>query len=211
MKKEILEGLKWRYAVQVFDKEKKVSQDDLHAILESGRLAPSSYGLEPWKFIVVENSETRLKLQEAGFDQSKISEASHLVVLARRTNTRLTLASDRITRTAKAYGQDAVSLSDFREMLDGSIERLTDEALDFDNRAQVYLALGVMLATSASLGVDCAPMGGFIPSKYDEILGLSEQNLSATLLLTLGYRGEDQSADRPKVRRDFESVVAFVK
>lgn len=211
MKKEIIEALKWRYAVQMFDKEQKVSAEDLNTILESGRLAPSSYGFEPWKFIVVENPELRAKLQEAAYNQTKVSEASHLIVLARKTNTRQTLASDKIARTAEAYGQEKTGLDDLSAMLNGAIERSSDEALDFDNRAQVYLALGVMLTTAASLGIDCAPMGGFVPQEFDKILGLTEQNLSATLLLTIGYRGEDPAALRPKVRRNFADVVTFIK
>jgi nitroreductase len=211
MKNEIISALNWRYAVQVFAKEKKVSAEDLQTILESGRLAPSSYGFEPWKFIIVENPEIRLKLQAAGYGQTKISEASHLIVLARRTDARANIAKERIERTAQAYGQETSSLAGFREMLDGSIARQSDEVLDCDMRAQIYIALGVMVETASLLNIDSAPMGGFDPVRFDEILGLGEQHLSATVLLALGYRGEDEVAKRPKVRRAYAEVVSFVK
>jgi nitroreductase len=210
MNTEILKALNWRYAVQSFNQQKKVSADDLKTILESGRLAPSSYGFEPWKFIVVENPEIRLRLQEAGYGQAKISEASHLIVLARRTDARQNMTSERIARTAKTYGQNTEDLEGFRQMLAGSMERQSDEVLDCDMRAQIYIALGVMVATSSLLNIDCAPMGGFDPVKFDEILGLKEKHLTSTLLLALGYRGEDEAAKRPKVRRQFTEVVEFI-
>ena len=211
MKQKIIKALQWRYAAQVFDSEKKISAEDLAVILESGRLAPSSYGFEPWKFIVVENQDVRAKLREAGFGQPKITEASHLIVLARRTDARQNIVSERIERTAKANDQTSESLQGFRDMLDGSLAKQSDEALDADMRSQVFIPLGIMVETASLLGIDSAPMGGFIPEQFDEILGLRAKNLTATVLLALGYRGTDSAADRPKVRRSAEEVIEFVK
>ena len=211
MQKKVIDALKSRYSVNVFDTEKKVSADDLETILESGRLAPSSFGFEPWKFIVVENPETRLKLQEVGYSQPKISQASHLIVLARRTDARESLTNERIDRTAKTYGVAPETLDAFRGMMDGSIASKSNEALDANVSAQVYIALGVMMTTAALIGVDSAPMEGFDPTAVNEILGLNEKHLSATVLLAIGYRGEDSSASHPKVRRAFEDVVEFAK
>lgn len=211
MKTEIVEALKWRYAVQVFDSSRKISQEDLETILESGRLAPSSYGFEPWKFMVVENPELRLKLQEAAYGQPKVSEASHLIVLAYRTDGRQNIVSERIERTVKTYGVGADALQDFEAMMRGSIDRQTDEVLAADMKAQTYIALGVMVETASLLGIDNAPMGGFDAAKVDGILGLKAKNFSAAVFLALGHHGVDAAAERLKVRRSFAEVVEYIK
>lgn len=211
MKKEIMQALNWRYATQQFDSAKKVSDEDLQLILESGRLAPSSFGTEAWKFLVVENPEMRLRLREAGYDQAKITEASHVVVIARRTDVRENIANEKIQRTAQALGVSEADLGGFRAMLEGAIANKSDEQLDAWAAAQTYIALGMMLETAALIRVDATPIEGFVPEKYDELLGLKEQHLTATLVITLGYRGDDSAAARPKVRRGFDDVVEFVK
>ena len=103
---EIIKALNWRYAVKVFNPEKNVSEDDLHTILESARLSPSANGSEMWKFIVVQNKEIRQKLREAGDNQPKITDASHLIVLTYRTDIEESLVKERIDRTAKIQNQD---------------------------------------------------------------------------------------------------------
>ena len=211
MKEEIIKALSWRYAVQVFDQSKKIAEEDLNIILDSGRLAPSSIGIEAWKFIVVENEEIRAKLREAGYGQPKISEASHLIVLARRTDVREHITNERIERTAKIQQQDPLELDPLKGMLEGAIANRSDEVLDAWIASQVYIPLGIMIEAASLLQIDSAPMEGFSPEKFDEILGLKEKNLSATVLLALGYRGDDPVAKRPKVRREFSEVVEFVK
>lgn len=208
----INEALAWRYSVQVFDKDKKVSDADLHAILESGRLAPSTYGFEPWKFVVVENPELREKIKESSWGQPKVTDASHLIVICRRTDARENLVRERLDRTAKTFGlPDTSSLDGFKQMLEGSIAMRDDVALDTWMSRQVYIPLGTMIASASMLGVDSGPMEGFDSVKVDEILGLKSKNLTSTTILTLGYRGDDSEATRPKVRREFGDVVEFVK
>lgn len=113
MKEAILKALNWRYAVQKFDQSKQVSESDLQTILESGRLAPSSNGFEPWKFIVVEDKATRQKISEAGFNQPKITEAPILIVVTYRTDAKA-LPAERIARIAKAQHQSEDELGDAR-------------------------------------------------------------------------------------------------
>lgn len=211
MQEQIVKALGWRYAVQSFDPAKKVSESDLETILESGRLAPSSFGLEPWKLIVVENPEIREQLQSVSYGQPKVTEASHLIVIARRTDARENIVRERIERTAAIQEQDVESLAGLKEMLDGVIASRDDVALDIWNSRQVYIPLGMMMETASLLGVDNAAMEGFDPRGVDEVLGLAEKNLTATVMLSLGYRGTDRAADRPKVRRAFDEVVEFVK
>ena len=208
---DIIKALNWRYAVRVFDSTKKVSDEDVQTILESGRLAPSSFGIEPWRFIVVKNSEVRVKLRAASYDQPKVTDASHLIVIARRTDARTAMTPELIDRTAKAQGVDVPSLEGLKNMVDGFIAHQTDTDLDAWVMGQVYIPLGIMITTAAQLGVDSGPMGGFNPVEVDAILDLPSQNLTSTVMLALGYRGEDPAAARPKVRRAFEEAVSIVE
>ncbi len=208
---DILQALNWRYAVQVFDPAKKVSDADLQTILESGRLAPSSYGIEPWHFLVIENPALRTALRAACFDQEKVTDASHFVVIARRTDVRASIVNELIDRTALTQGVDPAKLEGLRNMVDGYIAGLDDAALDAYVQSQCFIPLGIMVESAALIGVDSGPMGGFIPAQADEVLGLREKNLTATVMLALGYRGDDSAAKRPKVRRAFSDVVTLMK
>ncbi|MEO5645925.1 MAG: NAD(P)H-dependent oxidoreductase [Candidatus Paceibacterota bacterium] len=199
---EITKALQWRYAVKTFDTEKKVSDADLTTILESARLAPSTIGLEPWKFIVVNNPEIRAKIRAAGYDQTKITDASHLVVITYRTD-RDNLAQELIDRTSNTQGKTI-------EELAGLAQMATDSATRSDLKAQTYIALGMMIETAALLGVDTGPMEGFDPAQVDEILGLKDKHLASATLLAIGYRGEDPHAALPKTRRSIEDVIEMI-
>jgi nitroreductase len=211
MEEAIIKALSWRYATQVFDQEKKLSDDMLKTILESGRMAPSSYGIEPWKFIIITNKELRAKLREVSFGQPKVTDAPYLVVIARRTDVRENIVRELIGRTAKASGKSAADLDGLKQMVDGVIASRSDEVLDAWAKAQTYIALGMMIETAALLGVDAGPMEGFVPDQVDEVLGLKAKHLTATTMLALGYRGEDAAAARPKARRTFDEAVEFIR
>jgi len=210
-KEEILKALGWRYAVKTFDAGKKVSDADLSAILESGRLAPSTIGLEPWKFIVVTNPEIRAKIRTASWDQTKVTDASHLVVLARRTDA-TPLPSEFVARVAKATGRPEAELAGLKAMAEGSITAHSGNPAVLDGwlAAQTYTPLGMMIETAALMGIDTGPMEGFDPAQVDEILGLKARNLSATTMLAVGYRGDDAYAKAPKARRPFEEAIEFI-
>lgn len=211
MQEEILKALQWRYAVKVFDPTKKISKEELETILESGRLAPSSIGIEPWKFIVVENTELRAKIRAASYDQSKVTDAAYLIIIARRTDARENIANELVERTAQTHKVEHSELTGLRQMVEGSVARQTEEALDSWVKSQIYIPFGMMIETAALLGVDACPMEGFNPQEVDKILGLTEKHLAATSILTLGHRGDDPYAKKPKVRRKFEDVVEFIK
>jgi nitroreductase len=212
MKKEIIQALNWRYATNVFDTNKKVSDEDLHTILESARLSPSSFGAEMWKFLVVENKEIREKLRIAGYNQAKITEASHLVVLTCRTDAVENLSKEKIERTAKIQNQKIEDLAGFKNMLDGTVKmKIENNTMEEWLKAQTYIPLGIMMETASLLGIDSCPLEGFQPTQVDEILNLKEKNLKSITMLVLGYRGVDSSSTRPKVRRDFDDVVEFIK
>jgi len=208
---EIVKALSWRSATKAFDPAKKISETDLHTILESARLSPSSFGIEAWKFIVVENTEVRTDIRAAAWDQPKVTDASHLVVIARRTDARANIVNELIERTAKIQGVASESLDGLKQMVGGSISHRSDESLDVWVRAQAYIPLGIMIESASLLGIDSGPMEGFDPLKVGDLLGLKEKNLSATTMLALGYRLLSDETNRPKVRRAFNEVVEFVK
>ncbi|PKL36281.1 NAD(P)H-dependent oxidoreductase [Candidatus Peregrinibacteria bacterium HGW-Peregrinibacteria-1] len=211
MQEAILKALNWRYAVNVFDTSKKVSDEDLKVILEAGRLAPSSFGVEAWKFLVINNPEVRAQLKEVSFGQAKVTDASHLVVLAYRTDVAENISRELVERVSSVRGVALDDLSGLKNMVDGAIGmKAADGMVDAWAKAQTYIALGVMMETAALLGVDAGPMEGFLPDKVDEVLGLKDKNLSSVTMLALGYRGDDPMADAKKVRRSFDEVVEMI-
>ncbi len=207
---EITKALQWRYAVKTYNAEKKVSDADLKTILESGRLAPSSYGVEPWKFISVKNPDIRAKLRAAGYNQSQITDASDLIVITYRTDVDA-LPKETIERTALAQGKSTEELAGYEQMIAGSI---TAKGSDGNKhswvKAQTYIALGIMLETAALLEIDATPMEGFDPAQVDEILGLRDKHLASATILAIGYRGDDAYAAAPKTRRAFDDVVVVI-
>ncbi|MEI6510790.1 MAG: NAD(P)H-dependent oxidoreductase [Candidatus Uhrbacteria bacterium] len=206
----IIDALNWRYAVKTFDPAKSVSDESFRMILEAGRLAPSSFGIESWKFIVVENPELRAKLRAVSYGQTKVTDATHIVVMAARTDVSA-LAGELVERTARIQGVDAASLDGLKNMVDGYVAGMSAEKALAYAREQTFIALGMMVETAALLGVDSCPMGGFDQAGVDALLGLSAQNLTACSMLAVGYRGDDETASRPKVRRAFDEVVEFVR
>lgn len=212
IRETIIKSLNWRYATKVFDSNKIVPDEDIHTVLESARLSPSSNGIEMWKFLVIENKDLRKKLQEVGYGQPKITEASHLVVITYRTDIEESMVLERLERTAKIQNQKIENLTGLRSMLESSlIKKKNNGTLEYWIKAQAYIPLGIMIETASLLGIDNGPMEGFQNDKVDEVLGLKEKNLKSVTMLALGYRGEDPASKRPKVRREFDEVVEFVK
>lgn len=211
MRNKILEALSWRYATKIFDLDKKISDDDLHTILESARLSPSSMGVEMWKFIVVENKEKRIELRKAGFNQSKITDSSHLIILTYRTDEVEKITKELLERTARIQNINPDNLNGLKDMVNGSLVQKQDSgSLEDWIKLQTYIPLGMMIETAALLEIDTCPMEGFISSKVDEILELNKQNLKSIAMLSLGYRDSEKDIIRKKVRRDFGEVVEFI-
>jgi nitroreductase len=206
---EIISALEKRYAVKTFAPSKKVSDKDLSTILEAGRLSPSSVGFEPWKFIVVANPDVRAKLRAAGYDQTNITDASHLIVIAYRTDPDA-LVAELIARTAVARGKTKEELADFEKMAAGAMAGQQGDARGSWLKAQTYIPLGIMIETAALLGIDTCPMEGFDPEQIDTILNLKEKNLHAATILAVGYRGSDPHAAMPKVRRAYDEVIEMI-
>jgi nitroreductase len=208
----VIEALNWRYAVNRFDTAKKLSTVQINELLEAVRLTPSSYGLQPWKFIVVTNPEVRAKLQAAGYNQPKISEASHLIVFAVPTKIDDTLVDTYVQSVSKIRGVPLESLKGYADMIKGSIAGKTPEQRIEWAARQAYIALGVLLTAAAVWRIDAGPMEGFDPAKFDEILGLDELGLRSVVIAAVGYRViDDVPAEHKQVRFPLKEVVIEVK
>lgn len=207
----ILNSLNWRYATKKFDATKKLSAEQLDTVLEAMRLSASSYGLQPWKFVVVENPETRAALRTAAWDQSQFTDAGALVVLCSRTDVDAAFVDAYVKSVADTRGMDVAALAGYSDMMKGSIAQKGPSATAEWNIRQVYIALGTALAAAATIEVDACPMEGFDNAKFDEILGLKAQNLASAVCLAVGFRSpEDASAAYRKVRFAKEEVVITV-
>ena len=209
---QLLDALRWRYATKQFDPTTKISPEDWATLASALTLSPSSGGLQPWRFIVVNDPTVRAKLLPASFDQKQIVEASHLVVFAAKADIVAADVDAHITRTAAVRGVSTESLASFRQMLVGGIVEGKDQS---GRRAwaahQAYLALGNLLTSAALLGIDTCPMEGFLPDQYDAILGLADKGLTSVVVCTLGYRAAgDAYAKLPKVRFPGENTLVYV-
>jgi nitroreductase len=189
-----IEALNWRYATKKFDTTKQVSDTDLQVILDAGRLAPTAYGLQPFRVI-------RTQLRTVSYDQAQVTDASVLLVLAIRTDMDAAYVDSYIANVAMTRGMTTDMLQGYADMMKGFISRHDDASLRAWSARQSYIALGTMLQTAAELGVDGCPMEGFDTVALDGVLGLAEHNLTSVAYLTLGYRSEaDETATWPKVR-----------
>ena len=207
----VLSQLDWRYATKKFDPTKKIPED-LWAKLELAAIhAPSSYGLQPWKFVVVTDPEVRKQLHPVSFNQPQILDASHLIVFAAKNPPTSADVEAYVARIAEVRNTPAESLEKQKQMMVGSLSRMDAAQAHRWAARQVYIALGVFLSAAALVGVDACPMEGFLPEKYDEILGLKAKGLGSVVLAAAGYRSaEDAYAGAAKVRFDPKDVIVRV-
>lgn len=199
---KIIEDLNWRYATKKFDSSKKISHDEIEIIKESLRLTPSSYGLQPLKFLIIESPAIREKLVPASYGQMQIKDASHLIVICSLINIEDEHINEYMQNIVDTRSLDPAKLKPFRNTIKETINRLTPKEVITWTEKQAYIALGQLLHTCASMRIDATPMEGFDPKAYDEILNLSEANLKATLVCPIGYRHEeDEMQHQSKVRK----------
>lgn len=206
----LLRNLAWRYAVKKFDATKQISAQTWDALERSLVLTPSSFGLQPWKFVVVRDRTVREKLRAASWDQTQITDASHLVVFASRTSVTREEVQRHITRIAEIRGASLDSLDAYKNMMLGFIDKPTFDSKIWATK-QAYIALGWFLFAAAQLGVDACPMEGIDPAKYNEILGLTSRGFTTNMVATAGYRAADDTfASLAKVRFKDSDVVEYV-
>ena len=199
---EFIKNQNWRYATKKFDATKKISTEDLNILKEAIRLSSSSYGLQPYKVIIVENPELRAQLQPASWGQSQIVDASHLIVFANQINVGDTEIDAYIENIGSTRGIPTESLSGFAGYIKGAVNAMPEEVRNIWTSKQTYLAMGNLLNAAAELKIDVTPMEGFVPAQVNEILGLGKLGLNASLIATIGYRhADDATQHNKKVRK----------
>ena len=207
----IIDALNKRYATKKFNPSKKLTDKQIHELIDAGRLTATSYGLQLMKFVLVENPELREQLVKCSFGQRQVVEASHLIVMCRERDLELAHFEEYTERIAKTRGQDPADLEGFKNMMVNSILTKSDDEQTLWLEKQVYIVLGNMLTSCAAMGIDACPMEGFIPEEYDDILNLADHNLSAVLVLPVGFRSdEDPSINRAKVRRYMDQFLVKI-
>jgi nitroreductase len=206
----LIEQLNKRYATKKFDTTKKLATKDLSTLLEAIRLSASSYGLQAYKVVVVENDEIRKQLRSVSWDQPQITDASQLLVFAVETNAGEATVDGFVKNIANTRNMNISDLSGYSDMMKGSFKQ-PKEVIQNWLTHQAYIGLGFGLVAAASLNIDGCPMEGFDPEKYDEILGLKEKNLHSVVLLAVGYRSsEDGYQHLAKVRRSKEDFFVNI-
>lgn len=208
---ELIDSLNWRYATKKFDPAKKVSSEDLAIIKEAVRLSASSYGLQLYKVLVIDDPEIREKLKPASWGQTQITDASHLFVFCNYTDVSDQHIDEYLNLKADVQGLEREGLVDYGNMMKGAISGMPETIKSQWTARQTYIALGNLLAACSELRIDACPMEGFEPAKYNEILGLNDQGLNAAVIATVGYRsGEDKTQHLKKVRKPAESLFETI-
>lgn len=211
---DLLGALSRRYATKKFDPARKIDGALWTALEKALVLSASSFGLQPWRFVVVDDPALRAKLRAASWNQPQITDASHLVVFARKLEVTAADVDRHVDRIAEVRGAPKAALADYRGMMLGSVTNpanLPGGDMVTWTRSQVYIALGQFLTAAALLGVDACPMEGFDPKAYNDLLGLPGQGFSAVVVATAGYRAADDGyAALAKVRFKHEDVVKHV-
>lgn len=208
----LIRQLEWRYAVKKFDPTRKISKADWATLEQALVLSPSSFGLQPWKFFVIDDPEVRAKLPAISWGQAQTVDASHFVVLAQRKDLLPADIERYIDRIAEVRGVTRESLEGLRtSLLNKQQTASEDGTLSTWTSRQVYIALGTLLTSAAAIGIDACPMEGFQSEQYDKLLGLDARGYKALCAVALGFRAEDDKyASAPKVRFAREEVIEHI-
>ncbi|WP_031429027.1 NAD(P)H-dependent oxidoreductase [Flavimarina sp. Hel_I_48] len=208
---ELLDKLNWRYAAKAMNGE-TVSEDKVERILEAARLAPTSSGLQPFEIFVIKNQEIKEKIKPVAWNQSVITDCSHLLVFAAwdtYTAERINYMFD-LTNEIRGFKNEG--WENYRQQLLSSYPQ-KDEEVNFNHAAkQAYIAFSQAITAAAYEEVDATPIEGFDPEAVDKILGLREKGLRSAVLLPLGYRKEENDwlAKLVKVRKPMEELVTVI-
>ncbi|GEP90346.1 Nitroreductase [Chitinophaga terrae (ex Kim and Jung 2007)] len=207
----IIEKLEWRYAVKKFDPTRKLTAEQLNRLLAATRLSASSYGLQPYKILVIEDPEVREKLKAASNNQSQITDASQLLVFARHTDLGNKHVDAYMQNIANTRNIPLESLAGFSGMMKQVVGQLDETGTAVWTSKQAYLALGTLLAAAAVEGIDTCPMEGFNAAQYDDILELKEKGLSAVVIAAIGFRASDDKMQHArKVRKSLDDLVEII-
>lgn len=217
MKEKIIEAFNFRHACKKFDSEKKISARDFNFILETGRLSPSSFGFEPWNFLVVQNIQLREKLRGLTWGgQGQIPTASHLLVILARKSYFMKYDSQYI----QSFMKDVQNLPEniiemkrnvYQKFLENDFKLLDNERAVFDWACkQTYIPLTNMMTAAAMIGIDSCPMEGFEAEKIDELLAndfdIDTEKFGISCMVAFGYRDKEPPA---KTRQPLENIIKW--
>ncbi len=206
-----IDDLNWRYATKKFDPNKKISTQDLDTLLTAAQLSASSYGLQPYQILVVEDAAVREKLKPASWNQSQITDASHLIVIANKTDFGDELVDDYLENVSTTRGIPEDSLNGYGDFMKSKLLPLPQNIKANWTARQAYIILGNLLSAAANLRIDTCPMEGFEAQSYNELLKLDEKNLNAAVVLAVGYRSEeDDTQHYAKVRKSKETLITHI-
>jgi len=204
-------ALRWRYATKVFQPDRRIPAETWSALEESLVLAPSSFGLQPWRFLIIENPGIRQALCAKSWGQTQVTDASHFVVFTVRTDVSQSDIDGWIDTLGSVQSTPADKLAPLKGMIEGFVGSMPVEARKAWNTRQAYIALGQFMTAAAFLGVDTCPMEGLDPAAYDEILGLKDSGYTTVVACAAGYRSDaDHTAARPKARYGADRVIQTI-
>jgi len=198
---DLLHRLNWRYAVKGFDPARKISAACWDSLETALQLTPSSYGLQPWKFIVVESPALKEQLRAASFNQKQVTDCSHFVVFTHIPELLEADVDKFLDAFSAARSVPRENLNGYRNIILGDVHGHRKPFIREWTRHQCYIALGNFMTSAALIGVDTCPMEGLVPAKFDEILGLGPTRCRTVVACAAGYRSpDDASAAAAKVR-----------
>lgn len=205
----LLSAMQWRYAAKKFNPQKKIAESDWKTLEESLVLTPSSFGLQPWKFMVITDRQIRSQLVPMTWNQEQVVDCSHYLVLTIHKNIGIQHVDHYLRRIAEVRGLPLEKLEWYRKLM---VEKVVEGPLSLQVNQwashQVYIALGNFMTCATLMGIDTCPIEGLECDKYDQILGLSKRGLATVVACAAGYRDEeDKYAKLPKVRFPAEELI----
>jgi nitroreductase len=207
----LLQQLSWRYAVKKFDANRKIPADLWSTLEQTLILSPSSYGLQPWRFVVITDPAVKAKLPAISWNQGQPRDCSHFLVIASRKGIAPQDVENYIQSIIKTRGVPADALADYKNMMLGTVTKTPADQLDQWSKHQAYIALGFIMSAAAMLNIDACPMEGIVHAEYDKLLNLPEKGYTATVGCALGYRASDDwLAGLKKVRYPASDLVIRV-
>lgn len=207
----LVKSFKWRYATKKYDTSKKIALDVLSDITETVRLAPSSFGLQPYKFLLIEDKAKLEQISRAANGQPQITTGAHVMVVAVETKVDEKTVAAYIDKAAIARKTERINLEPREHFVNSMLGKM-----DYNQRItwaenQASIAVGVFIAAAAEAGVDASPIGGFDKDAVNQILALKKRNLTCALIFVIGYRSaEDDYARIPKIRKAKETLFETI-
>lgn len=204
-------NLKWRYATKQFDATKKISNEAIGLLKEAIQLSASSYGLQPYKVLIISDPKVKEQLKEAAFGQPQLVDSSHVVVFANVSDLNAKHIASYIANIRKTRGLQSEQLEGFSNLMNSVVDGLSHDAREVWAAKQTYIALGNLLSAAADLKIDSCPMEGFDAAKVAQVLNLKELNLTPSVIAALGYRStQDPTQHYQKVRKPEEELFITI-